>query len=194
LTILGAENLNSDAPGRQGHFMALWHGHMLLGLPHHGSRNWCVLVSGSQDGDISHALLDRFGYRVIRGSSSRGGARALREMLGVLEEGAVLIITPDGPRGPRHSMNPGLAWMAKATGFPIVPIGFACDRSWRMNSWDQFTIPKPWARVVMVYGPRIVVERAAGESAQAAATELVRSELMRAEERGLAMLREERTR
>lgn len=188
LTILGSEHLESSSSKSNGHFMALWHGRMLLGLAHHGSRDWWVLVSESQDGAITRALLLRFGYRVIRGSSSRGGARALREMLGVLDQGAVLIITPDGPRGPRHSIGQGLAWMARATGYPIVPVGFACDRAWRMRSWDRFTIPKPWARVVMVYGDPIHVPRSEDKAGLAAATDSVREAILATEERGFAHL------
>lgn len=180
---IGAEHLEGARGQGGGHFIALWHGRMLLGLAHHGEQEWTVLVSGSQDGDISHALLDGFRYRVIRGSTSRGGARALRAMLAALETGAVVVITPDGPRGPRHSMNPGLAWMARATGYAIVPCGFACDRAWRARSWDRFTIPKPRARVAIVYDAPVRVERSAGLEELDLATERIRAGLIRAERR-----------
>ena len=188
LEVIGGQHLESAGRAGRGCFLALWHGRMLLGLGHHGAREWTVLVSGSQDGDISHALLERFGYRIIRGSTSRGGASAVREMLGALSAGSVLVITPDGPRGPRHSMNPGLAWMARETGYPIVPIGFACDRAWRARSWDRFTLPRMCARVVMVYEEPVRVDRAAGDGELAAATEKVRQALLRAELRGFAVL------
>jgi lysophospholipid acyltransferase (LPLAT)-like uncharacterized protein len=103
--------------------------------------------------------LKRFGYDVIRGSATRGGARALREMLDALRAGNVLIITPDGPRGPMHAMNPGLVWMARATGYKVVPSGFAASRAWRMKSWDRFTVPKPFARVSFVFGAPIAIAR-----------------------------------
>jgi lysophospholipid acyltransferase (LPLAT)-like uncharacterized protein len=191
LEVIGEHHLNGVETGGRGCFLALWHGRMLLGLGHHGAREWCVLVSGSQDGDISHALLERFGYRVIRGSTSRGGASAVREMLAALAGGSVLVITPDGPRGPRHSMNPGLAWMARATGYPIVPIGFACDRAWHARSWDRFTLPRMRARVVMVYGEPVRVEPTAGDVELAAATERVRQTLLRTERRGFEILQTE---
>jgi lysophospholipid acyltransferase (LPLAT)-like uncharacterized protein len=190
VTVLGAEHVESARADGGGHFMALWHGRMVVALPHHGQRNWYVLVSPSQDGDISEALLEGFGYRVIRGSSSRGGARALREMLTALESGAVLAVTPDGPRGPRHSMNPGLAWMARATGFAVVPCGFVCDRAWHARSWDRFTVPKPRARVVFVYGAPVRVERNASADDLASATEKIRAAMMEAEERGFEQLQE----
>jgi lysophospholipid acyltransferase (LPLAT)-like uncharacterized protein len=185
---LGAERFEAARTARRGHFVALWHGRMVVGLPHHGGRDWHVLVSPSEDGDISESLLEGFRYRVVRGSSSRGGARALREMLVVLDRGGVLVITPDGPRGPRHSTNPGLAWMARATGYPIVPVGFACDRAWRAKSWDRFTIPKPGARVVISYGAPVEVARGAQPADLEAATERIRLELIEAERRAFAHL------
>ena len=188
VSVLDTEHLEDGRGQGGGHFMALWHGRMLVGLPHHAFRDWYVLVSPSDDGDISEALLEGFRYRVIRGSSSRGGARALREMLDVLDSGAVLIITPDGPRGPMHSMNPGLAWMARATGYAIVPVGLASDRAWHAKSWDRFTLPKPGARVAIVYGAPIRVTRAATPEDLERATEQIRVELLRAEERGFAFL------
>ena len=103
---------------------------------------------------------------------------------GGLDEGAVLFITPDGPRGPMHTMNPGLAFMARATGREIVPLGFACDRAWHADSWDHFTIPKPFARVCVVYGQPVLVSREADDTEQGEATELVRERTLEAERAG----------
>jgi len=181
LVVRGEEHLGASERDHRGHFMALWHGRMVVGLPHHGHRNWAVLVSSSGDGDISRRLLEGFGYRVVRGSTSKGGSRALREMLTVLDTGAVMIITPDGPRGPRHTMNPGLAWMARATGYPVIPLGFGVDRAWRLKSWDRFTIPKPGARVVMRYGEPVHVPRKATPADLERATEEIQARLVAAE-------------
>lgn len=191
VTILGAENLEAARGKGGGRLLAMWHGRMLLGLAHYGNQEWHVLVSGSQDGDISHALLEGFRYRVIRGSTSRGGARALREMLAVLERGAELVITPDGPRGPRHSMNPGLAWMARATGYAVLPCGFACDRGWYAKSWDRFTLPKPGAQVAIVFADPVRVVRAASPADLEAATESIRAGMMRAEQLAFDHLQKE---
>lgn len=187
----GEEHLaRASDGGRRGYFMALWHGRMIvaLPLPGHAHSGYHVLVSQSGDGDISERLLRAFGYAVIRGSSSRGGARSLREMLSVLRAGHPLVITPDGPRGPRHSMNLGLAWMARATGHPIVPCGFAAEPAWRLSSWDRFTIPKRGARVACVYEKPLVVGREGGDAALADATEEVRRRLLRAERRAAARI------
>jgi len=185
---LGQENLDGPAKAGPGCFLSMWHGRMILALPIHAHRGWHVLVSPSGDGDVSEKLLEANGYHVIRGSSSRGGARALRKMLKVLDEGAVLFITPDGPRGPRHTMNPGLAFMARATGREIVPLGFACDRAWHADSWDHFTIPKPFARVCVVYGEPVPVSRKADDAEQGDATKLVRERTMDAERAGFSHL------
>ena len=188
--VLGQENL--DAVSSSGFLISLWHGRMLAGVNLGKDTRWNVLVSPSDDGDLSRKVLDAFGYRVIRGSSSRGGARALREMLEVLRAGECLIITPDGPRGPRHSMNPGLAWMARATRFPILPAGLVTDRAWYLNSWDHFTIPKPRARVVLNYGEPLLIGRDGGDEELERATETIRARMIDAEERGFEYLDAER--
>ncbi|MBI5432583.1 MAG: lysophospholipid acyltransferase family protein [Planctomycetes bacterium] len=172
----------------RGFILALWHGRMLLGIRELRAERLHVLVSMSGDGDVSEALLQNFGYTVVRGSRSRGGARALREMLGILGEGGVVVITPDGPRGPRHTMNPGLAWMAKATGYPVLPLGYAVDRAWRLKSWDRFTIPKPFARVRLAFGEPVRVPREATPEDMERATESIRERLLELERRGFASL------
>ena len=193
--VLGAACVEEACARDGGCVMALWHGRMLVALPHHAhrdSRAWQVLVSGSEDGDLSERLLRAFGYGVIRGSRSRGGARALRELLAARGEDCVLVITPDGPRGPRHSMNPGLAWLARETGYAVVPCGFVCDRAWHTDSWDRFTIPKPRARLAFVYEEPVRVSPDASEREEELATEEIRSRMLRAEERGFAHLGVER--
>lgn len=85
-------------------------------------------------------------------------------------------------------MNPGLAWMARATGYPIVPVGFGVDRAWRLASWDRFTLPKPRARIAMVYGEPVHVPRDATPETLARATEQVRENLIAAEKRGFEHL------
>ncbi len=164
-----------------GQILALWHGRMLLGLPHHGKRGMQVLVSPSSDGDLAKKLLTSYGYRVIRGSSSRRGSRALREMLSALGDGKNIVITPDGPRGPRHSMNPGPAFMACETGKMLIPIGLACDRAWRLKSWDRFTIPKPCARVVIKYEEPITVPRESSEAELEHCTSELKARILQAE-------------
>ena len=172
----------------EGALISLWHGRMLVGMDHFGRRGWSVLVSPSGDGDLSEQLLQRFGYCVIRGSRSRGGARALRAMLEALDGGGKVIVTPDGPRGPRHTLNPGLAWMARATGAPILPLGMSCDSAWRLRSWDRFTIPRPRARVAFTWGEPLCVGRAGGEGALREATRELGERMLALERRGFEHL------
>jgi len=167
-----------------GVLLAMWHGRMLLPVPFYRGQDFTILVSGSNDGDLSEALLQGFGYDIVRGSSSKGGAKALRALLEALRRHATVAVTPDGPRGPRFSMNPGLAWMARATGYAILPTGFACDRMWQMGSWDRYNVPKPFARVRVSYGQPIWVPRRGGEAGLEQATRRVKAELVEAERAG----------
>jgi lysophospholipid acyltransferase (LPLAT)-like uncharacterized protein len=145
----------SDAPW----IAAMWHGRMLAMMPlrGHRGRDIGVLVSPSDDGGLAQQALRSFRYRIVRGSLSRGGARALREMQERLDAGGQLVVTPDGPRGPRHGINVGIAWLARTTGAPLLPVGVAVDRAWRLRSWDRFTIPKPFARLRIVYADPVAV-------------------------------------
>jgi lysophospholipid acyltransferase (LPLAT)-like uncharacterized protein len=151
----GLARLRSDAPW----VLAMWHGRMLALMPlrWHRARRFDVLVSPSDDGGLATQALRHFGYRVVRGSLSRGGARALRELRERLGDGGQLVLTPDGPRGPRHAINAGVAWLAHATRVPILTLGIAVDRAWRLRSWDRFVIPKPFARLCVFYGDPIEV-------------------------------------
>ena len=179
---LGEEHLRAafDAPGR---LLALWHGRMLLPLVEHERKGYSILVSPSDDGSLVEPVLRRFGHHVVRGSSNKEPARALRELLARLRGGTTIVLTPDGPRGPRHSVNPGPAWLARETGFPILPIGCAAAAAWTLRSWDAFTIPRPGSRVVIAYGELLRVPRGASDRDLGATCELLRTRLLAEEER-----------
>lgn len=184
-TIIDEPPEMTDASGG---LIALWHGQMMLPMAHYRGRGYHVLVSPSDDGTLIAATLCRFGYGVVRGSSSRGGARAVRQLLTDLRSGRIIVITPDGPRGPSHSVNPGCAWMASVASLPIFPLGLAADRSWRLRSWDRFTIPRPFARVTAVYGPTIRVPRQASPEELATVAGKLRAAMLAAERRALMEL------
>ncbi len=131
--------------------LAFWHGQMVAVLGAHPP-GVGVLISEHRDGEIISQVIARFGHFSIRGSSSRGGSRALLEAVREVKNGHDVAFTPDGPRGPRHSYAPGALMLAQRTGAPIVSIGTYADRLWRLSSWDRFEIPKPFARVTVVYG------------------------------------------
>ncbi|MFT5080669.1 MAG: lysophospholipid acyltransferase (LPLAT)-like uncharacterized protein [Bacteroidia bacterium] len=172
----------------KGCLWTLWHGRMIAGLPHHDGYPFKVLVSPSKDGDLMDTLLPKFGMSVIRGSSSRTGARALREMLRSLRGGGIIVVTPDGPRGPRHSGSAGVVWLARATGYPILPCGFVAEPAWRVNSWDAFTIPKWGAKLAVVYEKPIYVDRHATDEELKLAHIQFRTALLAAERRGFQHL------
>jgi lysophospholipid acyltransferase (LPLAT)-like uncharacterized protein len=187
VTVIDQANFD-EVLAAKGCLWTLWHGRMIAGLPPHDGYPFKVLVSPSKDGDLMDTLLPKFGMSVIRGSSSRTGARALREMLRSLRTGGIIVVTPDGPRGPRHSGSAGVVWLARATGYPILPCGFVAEPAWRINSWDAFTIPKWGSKVAVVYEPPIYVERDATDDDLKLANEKFRAALMRAERRGFEHL------
>lgn len=176
------------AHARPGMLVILWHGRMALAMPVGAGLGLSVLVSPSDDGMLVLPMLERFGYSWVLGSSNRNQARAVREMLERLKSGGRIVITPDGPRGPRHGTNPGPAWIARETGFPILPVGCVADRAWHLKSWDAFTVPKWGARVVVNYAEPIEVPPEASEEELAAATERMRARMMSAEEQGFRRL------
>lgn len=138
---------------------AVWHGRMLM-LPYfYGrARRVHVLVSRSRDGELLSRFVQGFGVRVVRGSSSRGGAAALLGLARLLrDERTEVLIVPDGPRGPRYVVQAGPVLLAKLSGAPILPIGFGVSRGTVLRSWDEFVIPHPFARAAVVFGDPIVV-------------------------------------
>ncbi len=134
---------------------ALWHETILMSVWHHRDQDVHVMISASRDGELITAIGKFFGYTAVRGSSSKGGQEATREMVDDLKAGKRCAITPDGPRGPRRRMKMGVVQIARLAGCPVVPFGFAAERCWRLKSWDQFIIPKPFSRAVFVYGEPI---------------------------------------
>jgi hypothetical protein len=133
-----------------------WHNRLLV-MPeffrrHFPERRAAALTSASKDGAVLAAILRRFGIRPIRGSSSRRGGAALIEMKRASDDGFVVVITPDGPRGPRYRLSPGVVKLAQLTGSLVVPIDVQYSRCWQLKSWDGFMIPKPFACATITLG------------------------------------------
>lgn len=146
----GREWLLARPDGAPRVVLLLWHGQLLPLLWAHRQRTG-VIISEHADGEVIARVVASFGFFPVRGSSSRGGARALLEAARALTGGADIAITPDGPRGPRHSFAPGALMLAHRTGAAMVPLVAHADRAWRLSSWDHFEIPKPFARVTVLY-------------------------------------------
>ncbi len=125
----------------------------------HRGRGAVVLISESRDGEIITRIVERMGFVAVRGSSTRGGERAVAELARLARSGKDLAITPDGPKGPRGSVAPGTMLVASRAEIPIVPVGVSADRAWRASSWDRFLVPQPGARVAVVYGAPLRVAR-----------------------------------
>ena len=130
---------------------ALWHGHLLPLLWHHRGQGVLVLISEHRDGEMVAQAAESLGYGLIRGSTTRGGDRALISLVRELKAGHEVAITPDGPRGPAETFAPGALVAAQRSDSFILPVAAAADRAWRLRSWDRFVIPKPFARVTVAY-------------------------------------------
>ncbi len=135
-----------------------WHGRMLLLAFLHRDQGIAVMVSQHRDGEAIARVAADLGYVTARGSTTRGGTSGLRALIRRASEGRSLALTPDGPRGPREVAQPGIVTAARLSGLPLVPVGVAVDRCWRMKSWDQFQIPKPFSTVFVRYGAPLWVE------------------------------------
>lgn len=148
----------------------LWHNRILtvpaawsrLCGAHRGS---VVLTSASHDGHSLARAMAVFGLGAVRGSSSRRGVAALVGMKRALREGMDVCITPDGPRGPRYVVQPGVVKLSQSSGAPVVPIHVAFSSAWRLRTWDRFVIPKPFSRVAVTFAAAIEIPQTADESA-----------------------------
>lgn len=156
--VVGREQL-TKYHGKSGFIINAWHGQQLIGFYFFRCCGYYILSSMSRDGDFSSTIMRKFGWNIIRGSSSKGAVRSLIELLRVLRQGAGLVMTPDGPRGPLYHIEPGGLYLAQKTGAPIIPMAMIYDRKWiSKRSWDQFVIPKPFARCVAYLGDPLFIK------------------------------------
>jgi lysophospholipid acyltransferase (LPLAT)-like uncharacterized protein len=146
--------------------LAFWHGRLLM-MPKSWRRSVGInmLISGHRDGQLIARTVGHFGIRTIEGSTTRGGAAALRAMMKALKAGECIGITPDGPRGPRMRASDGIVAVARMSGCPVIPATYASVGAKRLGSWDRFLIPLPFSRGVIVWGDPIYVPRDADEAA-----------------------------
>lgn len=158
------------------HVFLLWHEALLPLLWQHRGQGVAIVVSEAREGQYLTDLAAALGYGAVRGSSTRGGARALLGAVRELREGRSVAFTPDGPRGPRRELKPGVLAAAQRGGGVIVPIHAEADRAWRLHSWDRFLIPKPAARVTVSYGRPFEVGEGEAGLAEAQAEAVARLE------------------
>ena len=144
-------------PVTENYIGALWHNRLLIFplvlrrlFP---NRDGAALISASRDGDLLADGVKRFGYDVIRGSSSRLGASAILQLTEVLASARDVVITPDGPRGPVYELGPGIIFLAQKSGAAVLPMNLEYSRCWRLGSWDRFIVPRPFSKV------RVLIDR-----------------------------------
>lgn len=133
--------------GKKGWILSFWHENVLIIPWLLRNRGITCMVSDSRDGEYIARTGLVFGNKVIRGSSSKGSAKATRAALRLLRNNQVIAITPDGPRGPAHQLQPGVLWLSALSSSQILPLHIEADRQWRFKSWDQQKIPKPFSTI-----------------------------------------------
>jgi lysophospholipid acyltransferase (LPLAT)-like uncharacterized protein len=141
-----------DLAARGPFVYALWHHTLLPLLWWHRHRDITLLVSRHRDGELLAGPAARLGYRLARGSTTRGGAAGFRALLRDLRSGHAVAVTPDGPAGPPRRIKPGVLRAAAAAGVPILPVAAVASRAWHLRSWDRLLVPQPFARVRVRYG------------------------------------------
>lgn len=157
--VAGAEHYLRLRAERRPFVFAFWHSRLLPLVHLHRNEGAVALVSEHADGEYIARVMRGHGLEAARGSSTRGGAQGLRQLLKAARRGRELAITPDGPKGPARRAKLGAITVARLGGMPIVPLSIGGPRAWRLDSWDRFMVPKPFARLRVRYAPPIDVPR-----------------------------------
>lgn len=188
--VIGREQLE-HYHGKEGFIINTWHGQQLLGFCFFKGCGYYILSSLSRDGERSSSIMRKFGWRIIRGSSSKGAVRGLIELLKVLREGAGIALTPDGPRGPLYHIEPGGIYLAQKTGAPLIPLAFVFEPKWvSEKSWDKFAIPKPFAKCVAYFGEPLFVTEELTETQLEVEKKRLQEAIHEANRRGEEVLRQ----
>ena len=183
----GLEHLNFDGNGRRP-IMAFFHGRVLTATYFFRDRGIVVMISENFDGEWIARIIERFGYGTSRGSTSRGGRRALLRLKRDMEQGRPAGFAVDGPRGPARKVQPGVVWLAKLTGNPVVPFHMEASSYWSLHSWDRTQIPRPFSTVALAVGKPIDVAADADEAGIEAKRAEVEEALYALERRAAALL------
>nr|WP_320051407.1 lysophospholipid acyltransferase family protein [uncultured Desulfuromonas sp.] len=132
--------------------LSFWHDQLLLMAQGYQGPGAQILISASKDGELIARTMQHLGQQAVRGSSSRGGSAAFKQLLRLARQPKDLVITPDGPRGPRHELKDGVVQLARMSGRAVVPMALVAGRGHRFASWDRFLLPYPFGRLVYAYG------------------------------------------
>ncbi len=161
--VSGAEHLDAIAARGLHPILSFWHGRICPATIYFQRRNVVPIISENYDGEWIARILKKFGYGAARGSTSRGGPKALLQLVREAKAAGVAF-TLDGPRGPAEVAQPGAVWLSKATGNPLLPFHAEAAASWRLKSWDRTQIPKPFTTVAMTIAEPIYVPRKSDEA------------------------------
>jgi len=161
--VAGEEHVRALREMRRPFVFVLWHSRILPLLYRHRGEDVVMLISRHRDGGYLADLGARWGYRSVRGSTQRGGEVGLLGIVRALEGGAVVAVTPDGPRGPAERVQPGAIAAAQHAGVPIVAVGARVASAWYLGSWDRMCIPKPFTRIDVTYAAPIEIAAGKGE-------------------------------
>ena len=184
----GFEHFDTIAAAGRQPIMAFWHGRILPATYYFRRRGIVVITSENFDGEWIARIIERFGFGTARGSTSRGGLKALLQLTRDMAAGKAAGFTLDGPRGPARVAQPGAVWLAKATGNPVLPFHLEASRHWTLKSWDRTQIPRPFATVSITIGEPFYVPQDADEAAIESARQLLERRLQELEPRALALL------
>ena len=158
--IRGIEHMQKLESSNKPFIIAFWHGRLLMTPPMAPKvDNLSVLISKHKDGELISQTLKHFNYNLIRGSSGKDGTAALRSVLKVVKKGGVVVITPDGPRGPRMRVSGAIIKIAQLTSLPILPLSFSSSKAKILNSWDRFVAAKPFSKGCYIYGDIFYVDK-----------------------------------
>lgn len=166
IRVHGKENLNANPS-----VYVLWHGEAVM-MPwiyfneFALNTKYASIVSEHGDGEVASATLERMGIVTLRGSTSKGGAKALKKAISFIKKGGSIIITPDGPRGPRHSVADGAVAIAQIAKMPIIAVSCRASLAWNLKSWDKMFIPKPFSKIEFYVGEPFYVSGLSKEEAK----------------------------
>lgn len=157
LRSIGFERFLEMEKEGNGGLLLMWHGSIQLPLHFLNNRGLYAMVSASQPGELLTRILSKYGYNTMRGSSNRHSLRVLLEASRTIENGKIVVITPDGPRGPYKKVHHGSVYLAKKTGCPVIALGVASKPSVRVNSWDRHLVPFFFSKAVISFSDIVYI-------------------------------------
>ncbi|PIK13990.1 lysophospholipid acyltransferase family protein [Halobacteriovorax sp. JY17] len=178
------EYVINDATKGSSYILAIWHQNILSSILAHTNRRFSMIISPSKDGEYVAKVCELFGHEPIRGSSSKGGVRALINSIRSLKAGIPSAVAIDGPRGPLYNIKPGVFEMAKKAQVPIIPMTVSPAKFWTFNkAWDKFRLPKPFTKIIIHYGKPIFISESMTKEDIATYTNKLSLDLVNTEEK-----------